>query len=572
MQFKESQIAAYEEKCEEYMRKTNLYMALLVVSGIVIGVGALYLNTVGLASWREFFVLLAVGAAALCFYIVSILRRHIIQSGILLEEFIYELQKVLARTHLDLEDMKSRIVTVETNFLANDHELYTKKFIWRPFLAYLERKARGIKDEEPEFIDVPVVWMNENPLELDIRDTNFVQLNWEIKRGIRQLYFANYEQKHDILTQLGNLASTNRIVYERFLRNQKVSKLLKLYKKQVRAWYLSPAAKLKLIYFVDSVLQNRPYREDCDEMEQLLHDKNSQIQQYVQDFWRVHRRSLKFYGLEATWLLLIVPVIGASLWTLERFGVFLGTMVFFIGSAVVVYGEMALVTRQLRDLKSKKLVPILIASLMGIRHSMCSEAGSDPALAKKYQRHFKEAEKHFILKVTEVEAIRYAKENVKAKVLANLSGSALALQERKEEQLRGYYEQFHHYRRQCLKYGALEAFVGLLIIPAYALSFLVGESLGLDLAGDLLEDVLIWGIALLTEAVLFMRHVRVSRRKELYLLIYQKMTVMLGDDRAFLDEARLALELQRLEASIVEAAELDDMHDVSAYVKSCMGA
>ena len=327
---------------------------------------------------------------------------------------------------------------------------------------------------------------------------------------------------------------------------------------------------MKVVGFVDSVLQDRPYVEQCDEMVNLIQEKNAQIEKYTQDFWRVHRRSIKYYAFEFIWAFLIIPFVMAAVILGETVGIIPAALTFFLGAALVVYGEMVLVTRQLRDLKSKKLIPSLISTLIGIRHSMCSTAVLTKEGTKKYQTYFKQAEKRFMLTVTEVEAVKYAKENVTEKVLSNLTEGGMQLRRKKDRQAQEYYEKFHHYRQQCLKYGALEAFVALMIIPVYAIAISLSEALGIDLLEEFINLGYL-GIAILIEYILIRRHLHVARRKELYLLIYQKLSVIISDYTVFTEAERLSQEFENLERSIVQAADLDNMRDVSIFVRTVMG-
>lgn len=568
------QIAQYEAKHRSYRRSANTYLFFVIVLGLVI-VGLIFTLMVALEMETGGFILiniLLLGAAIVIEIIISTLRRHAVKSATLLRQFITELQRVLNMNNLT--HMKADILTIETNFLANDDELYTKKFIWKHFLTYLDIKMEWDKDEKERKMralrqkarNLPTVWMKENPLLIDNDDTDFVYLNWMIKRRLRELFFKNYGNQRVILEDLGNEARQNAVVYERFLRNKKVSKKLKKFKKVAWVFYLSAAAKMKLIYFVDSVLQDRPYVEQCDEMIALINEKNEQIKKYTNDFWRIHRRSLKFYLFEMIWLALLIPVLIISGAVFIHSGMTLAFLTFLLGASIVVYGEMALVTRQLRDLKSKKLVPSLIASLMGIRHSMCSSVGTDPEVAKTYQKYFKEAEKHFMLNVTEVEAVKYAKENVTEKVFEKLSDDCLILREEKDKQAHKYYERFNHYRNQCVKYGALEAFVALLVIPVVVLAFYRTAVIG-GLFMEIYMELGFIAVGLAVEFVLLMRHIRVDRRKELFLLIYQKMSVILSDYSIFSDKERLLATTGELEESIIAAASSDNMQDVIMYVR-----
>ena len=569
---KQNQIAQYAKKEQEYRRTGGIYLFIVIVLGLLnVILGFLLFVSLEYESGGFFLtMLLLLGIGIVAQIIVSTLRRHAVKSATLLQQFISQLQMALKGIHLD--KVRARILTIETNFLSNDDELYTKIFTWRHFLEYLDIKMEWDKDDKERrmrmlraSIGDPTVWMKANPLEIDNDETDFVELNWMIKRRLRELFFKNYRRQRDILEQLGEEAQSNSIVYERFLRNKKVSKKLKKFKRVAWVFYLSAAAKMKLIYFVDSVLQDRPYVDQCDEMTDLINEKNEQIEKYTNDFWRIHRRSLKFYLFEMIWLALLIPVIIISIVVLDSSGVNMAMLVFMIGAGIVVFGEMALVTRQLRDLKSKKLVPSLIAALMGIRHSMCSSAGDDPAVARKYEKYFKEVEKRFMLTVTEVEAVKYAKDNVVEKVVEKLSDEAFQLKEEKNKQAHKYYERFNHYRSQCVKYGALEAFVALLVFPV-AITFIFGSYLG-AMFMDIAIQFAIIIVGVLVEIVLLVRHIRVDRRKELFLLIYQKMSVILSDYTIFSDPEKLLATTGELEESIISAAQSDNMKDVVAYVR-----
>ncbi|MCL2559067.1 MAG: hypothetical protein FWE07_01155 [Turicibacter sp.] len=575
---KKSQIRQYQKRARQYRATGGMYLFFEVLLWITIfasGAAAYLFGFYSLiyGEWELLVALLVILALAVVGEIIVFqLRRHAVKSSLLLQQFIAELKAILQRSQ-NLEIMKEQILTIETNFLSNDDELYTKKFIWHHFLEYMDIKMEWDKDEKErrmrrlrDDIYIPAVWMNADPLNVDNEDTDFVQLNWELKMRLRELFFKNYRTQRDILEELGANSREHAIVYERFLRNKKISKKLKQFKKVARVFYLSAAAKMKLIYFVDSVLQDRPYVEQCDEMVALIDEKNAQIRQYTADFWRIHRRSLKFYLFEMIWLALLVPVLILSGFVFANAGMNLALVTFYIGAGIVVAGEMILVTRQLRDLKSKKLVPSLIASLMGIRHSMCSSVGADPEVANKYARYFKEVEKHFMLTVTEVEAVKYAKENVTDKVFEKLSDDVLQIRHQKDQQAQKYYERFNYYRGQCVKYGALEAFVALLVIPVIVLSFYRTVMMG-GLFMELYMEIGFILVGLAIELVLLVRHIRVDRRKELFLLIYQKMSVILSDYTIFSDKERLLATTSELEESIINAAASDGMQDVVDYVR-----
>ena len=67
--------------------------------------------------------------------------------------------------------------------------------------------------------------------------------------------------------------------------------------------------------------------------------------------------------------------------------------------------------------------------------------------------------------------------------------------------------------------------------------------------------------------MLLVRHIRVDRRKELFLLIYQKMSVILSDYTIFSNKERLLAATGELEESIIHAALSDRMNDVVSYVR-----
>jgi len=572
---KQQQIHIYYHKAKAYRRKSHLFYGLsglVFILGFIFGI--LTVDAIDYGTFTEFIVyLLLLGGSVVLFGALCLQGRHSNKSAHLLTQFSDELGRTLQRIKEPTAQRK-RILTIETNFLANDDELFTKKFIWRHFLNYLDVKMEWDKDEKERRMNLirnqvnpmPIMWMKENPLDKNNDDQNFVQLNWEIKLRLRELFFKNYGNQRVILEDLGKEAQRNSIVYERFLRNKKVSKKLKKFKRVVWVNYLNAAAKMKLITFVDSVLQNRDYVDQCDEMKVLIDEKNKQIEKYTRDFWRIHRRSLKFYFFEAIWLGLLIPILIFSVNTFIDHGMGRAFLTFLVGAGIVVFGEMALVTRQLRDLKSKKLVPSLIATLMGIRHSMCADAVTTAEGTMKYVRYFKAAEKRFMLTVTEVEAVKYAKENVTEKVFDKLSEGCRVLREEKDKQAQKYYERFHYYRNQCVKYGALEAFVGLLVFPVIALAIYRTAIIG-GLFMEIYMELGFIAIGLTIELVLLIRHIRVDRRKELFLLIYQKMSVILSDEYIYSDLKRLIDETETLEASIVTAASSDNMHDVVSYVE-----
>jgi len=563
---KNGQIAQYRARAKWYRARVLKYS--LGVTGLVLLAGFLLLTLGGMGDAGLLAGLIFAALAAIAIYAMVRLRRNDLKSAILLDQFVTELERALNDTVRPLPAVQQEVLRIETNFLNNDDELYTKKYIWQPYLVYLYDKADyyaaggknsgRIEPHPAHYISrVPAVWMQESPIELTNDDSDFVYQNWAIKRKVRSLYWAFYGRKADTLTQISEIAQGNPVVYERMLRNKKISKGLKVFKRQAWIRYLTPAAKMKLVSFVDSVLQERPYVEQCDSMADLLLRKDVQIKLYEEDFWKIHRRSLKFYALEVLGALLVIPLIIGSFAAGVSYGLLAGSLVFILGGAAIVYGEMALVTTQMRDLKAKKQTPNLVSSLIAIRHNVGAEPVLDDDVVYQHERAFKAAEKRFMLTTTEIEPVKAAKENVSDRVLTRLNAQMIQLRTNKEAQAQVYYEKFNHYRRMCLKFGALEAFVALLWVPV-AISTLLTGALGLLLGATI--------IAIVTEAVAIHRHIIVARRKELYLLIYQKMAVLLSDYRLFGHPRYIAAELTSLEDSVRRAAALDNIIDVDEHI------
>ena len=566
-EFKQNQVARYEKKARQHRNTTRVYLFISVcLWGAMIGLGTFVL----LAELEADTILISIIIIACSFFsgrFFWMLRRNAGKSWFLLEQLASELMKVLNNSRLDLEEMKAEVLSVETRFLANDDELYTKKFIWQPFLAHMEEKHSKGKDAKKLRLSIPAVWMAENPLDIDDNDGDFVNLNWEIKREFRQLSFKNYGTQREILAELSEEARQSFIVFERFLRSKKVSKKLKKFKTASRVFYMNVAAKMRLIAFVDSVLLERPYVEHCEEMVELIKKKNIHIRKVMTDFWIVHRRILLFYALELACLALIVPVIMISTTVSRVAGSIPAAFAFFAASAIVAYVVMVLVRHQLRDLKSKKLVPGLVASLIAIRHSMCSTVVLDKDVVKKYEEYFEKVGKRFMLTVTDIDAVDYAKEHVAEKIEYSLAGDTLSLWEEKEKQAQKYYGKFQYFQRQCLKYSFLMALAILATVPLYAIFYQLGATIGWNVEGFL--HWLVLGVAAVVVVLFIFRYKRVARRKELYLLIYQKLSVVLGDYAVISESRRLMQEFEEVEESIIKTASLDSMPDVCVYVQEC---
>lgn len=643
---KHSQVGQYQAKAQEYKDRLNLYTLICVIATLALIAGVFLAIGNANALW-----LLCAVSAIPPLVIFSRLRRTARKSKILLTQLTTLVLAVIDNPELSEADKKQQVLQIETNFLNNDDELYTKKFIWNAFLKYKKDKgilygnfglgggqAMGAFHNsfansmyiEPVWVNdgkgggkwalahpmfyvlkannlehladrgwradtlpgvnrvvekLPPVWMAENPLELDNDDSDFVFLNWRIKRRIRDMFFAGDRKTAEVLADISEVAATSSVTFERMLRHKKISTKLKEFKRMANLVYLTPAAKMQLVSFVDGVLQDRPYVRQCDSMIDLMAAKNAQIDRYTQAFWKVHRRSLKFYIAEALWLCLIVPLFLMFVAAWAAWGFLPAAGLFVAGGAIIAFGQMAMMTRQIRDIEAKKLTPSLISSLVAIRHNMCAE---QPALAPleplagrrslaesvatdertyEYEQAFKAAEKRFMLTVTEVEAVKLAKDNVSDKVESRLSAPMINLRQNKEAQATIYYDKFNHYRRVCLKYGALEVFVMLLAIP-----MLTAVMAGSLMTGFIFVHFPLMltgiGVALGLEAILLRNHIRVARRKELYLMVYQKMAVLLSNYKLFTDPVNIAIELHKLENSVIRAAEIDNMQDIAEHVSA----
>ena len=565
---KEAQMAQYRDRAQWHERR-RAFEVLGIIAAIILGIAALVpamtLTNYFLNGGTLYIVPTTIlWTLAILLFVAPVplfqLWRQDTKSATLLSQLGFELNRALAERGNTLEQTKKEVLVVETNFLNNDDELYTKKFLWHPYLNFIQTKQWNKETHPRAFVPehMPTLWMQENPFELNNDDSDFVYRNWAIKQQVRDLYFTDEFRKLATLSEIEAIADGNPVIVERMLRQKKISKGLKAFKRQARIRYLSPGAKMRLVSFVDSVLAQRDYVDQCDAMQDLLRSKDVQIMKYTDEFWRVHRRSLKFYGFELLGALLVLPLLIISFLAWALYGGFAAAGTFVLGGAILSFGQMALVTTQLRDMKAKKLTPSLVSSLIAIRHNICADTVLDDEQVYQYERTFKAAEKRFMLTATEIEPVKIAKENVSDKVTARLQAQMIALRANKEAQGQVYYEKFNYYRRKCIKFSAIETFVALLMIPA-------AVSLLFDPTGVIISSVII-GIGIVIEILAFRRHLIFARRKELYLLIYQKMAVLLSDYRLFQHPDYIAAELEKLEDSIRRAAALDDIIDVDEQI------
>jgi len=116
-------------------------------------------------------------------------------------------------------------------------------------------------------------------------------------------------------------------------------------------------------------------------------------------------------------------------------------------------------------------------------------------------------------------------------------------------------------------YSFLKALVVLATVPTHAIFYQLSATLGWNVEGFLHWLILI--IAGFVIVVFIISHARVARRKELYLLIYQKLSVVLGDYDVISEGKRLMREFEDVEESAIRTASLDNMIDVCEYVQEC---
>ena len=467
-----------------------------------------------------------------------------------------------------LEKLRENTVIIETRFLSNDDELFVKKSIWTHFMDWKRRK----RDEEIRYeralaeynrtmfgmkpmkdfimvdtVNVGPVWNTDIPHRQGYKDSNTIEDEWAIIKAFRRLIWASSTETHAILDATSKLAQENPVVFERYLRKKKISKKMKHFKWRARVHYLSAAAKMRLVTFVEGVLALEPH--DLNEATiTLMHEKNEQIQKYTTEFWQVHRRSLKFYWFEALWLLLLVPFIIGAGDMIGRGAYIEGVLVFTVGAALVAFGEMALVVRQKIKLNGKKLIPPLIASLIGSRHSMSADTDCAEGI-DAYRRRFKNLEKHFIMTTPEIDSVKYVKDNLRDEDRNSKLHEADAVCADAQRRMDTYYRMFHLYRRKCLQYGALELFMAIMLVPMWGISFL----LFLDLAIPLMFTVMV----LAFEGVAAWRHLRVWRFKEMYFKIYQGLSVLMVDGDLRQEPERLNEMFAEIERSALAAIASD---------------
>jgi len=469
------------------------------------------------------------------------------------------------------ERLKKAVTQIETRFLSNDDELFVKKAIWVHFMDWKRRK----RDEEIRYeravaeynrspfglkpmknfihvdaVTVGPVWNTDIPHRQGYKDSNTLEDEWAIIKAFRRLIWAGYTETHAILDETSKLAMKNPVVFERYLRKKKISKKMKRFKRRAWVHYLSAAAKMRLVTFVEGVLALEPTALN-EQAQTLLHEKNEQIEKYTDEFWRVHRRSIKFYWFEALWLLLLIPFLAGAGRLIGNDAIIEAVILFTVGAALVAFGEMALVVRQKIKLNGKKLIPPLIASLIGSRHAMSADTDCAEGI-ENYRRRFKNLEKHFIMTTPEIDSVKYVKENLRDEARTSKLHEAEAVCEDAEKRMATYYRMFHLYRRKCLQYGCIELFMAIMLVPVWGVG-LIGMAhmgyVGIDFFLPMMFTLTI----LAFEIVAVWRHVRVWRFKEMYFKLYQGLSVLMVDGDLRSEPEKLNNMFKEIEQSAINA-------------------
>jgi len=568
LDIKEHQIELYLNRAKFHDKRKGMLTALYVLGGFCAFLVPLILFAVGNY-------LIALGFLILMPVSILIwkLSTHENRSSQLLRQLASTIRVELKQDE-SLDIAKKNITIIETRFLSNDDELFVKKAVWKHFMDWKKQKRdneiRYLRELDeynsrvfnvgPKpmkgfvFVDtvtIGAVWNTDIPHRQGYKDSNTIGDEWAIMKALRNLFFANSIIKHGVLEETSVLAQQNPVVFERYLRKKKISKKMKRFKWRAGVHYLSAAAKMRLVTFVEEVLALEP-NELNEATITLLHEKNEQIKKYTDEFWNVHRRSLKFYWFEALWLLLLIPFIAGAGSLIQAGAVIEAVILFTVGAALVAFGEMALVVRQKIKLNGKKLIPPLIASLIGSRHAMCTDTECEEGL-DNYRRRFKNLEKHFIMTTPEIDSVKYVKDNLRDEERTSKLHKAEEVCEEAQSRMDTYYKMFHLYRRKCLQYGCLELFLAIMLVPVWGVS-LIGMLYYMGFVGvDLFLPTMFTLSILVFEIIAIHRHIRVWRCKEMYFKIYQGLSVLMVDGDLRLNPEKLNDMFTAIEQSALDA-------------------
>jgi len=503
------------------------------------------------------------------------LSTHEIRSSQLLRQLADALEWEIISDRMNdrpLDLIKKAVTTVETRFLSNDDELFVKKAIWEHFMEWKlwkrEEEIRyeralaeyyrhshshqfGVKPEKqkilPDRVKIGPVWNTDILHRQGYKDSNTIEDEWAIIKALRHLLWASSTVTHGVLAVTSALAQKNPVVFERYLRKKKISNKMSKFKRMTGVHHLSAAAKMRLVTFVEEVLALEPTMIN-ETTVTLLHEKNEQIKKYTDDFWEVHNRSLKFYWFEALWMLTLVPFIVGAIYLLNSRALIEAIVLFTIGAALVSFGEMALVEKQMIKLNGKKLIPPLIASLIGSRHAMCADTNEEGI--DNYRRRFKNLEKHFIMTTPEIDSVRYVKDNLRDEMRTSSLHAAEAICQEAQNRMDTYYKMFHLYRRKCLQFKCIELFAAIMLVSAFVF--------GVPGITIVFLFILIFGMPVRQG------HIRDWRFKEMYFKIYQGLSVLIVDGELRLDPEKLNNMIREIEESALKAICTD--HEMSLMV------
>jgi len=563
---KQHQIELYRERAGSHKGKRGTLILVYVLGFISAAIMPWIMFSIG-----QFLI----GLGLFILFPVSILiwklSTHENRSAQLLTQLANIIEQEIKRDR-PLFSLQKSVTLIETRFLSNDDELFVKKAIWGHFMDWKRRK----RDEEIRYeravaayersgsigikpmknfifvdkVNVGPVWNTDIPHRLGYKDSNTIGDEWAIIKALRRLIWASYTETHGILDSTSALAQENPVVFERYLRKKKISKKMKRFKWRAGVHYLSAAAKMRLVTFVEEVLSLEPKALN-EATITLLHEKNEQIKKYTDEFWKVHRRSLKFYWFEALWLLLLIPFLAGAGNLIAAGAITEAVILFTVGAALVAFGEMALVVRQKIKLNGKKLIPPLIASLIGSRHAMCSDTECEEGV-DNYRRRFKNLEKHFIMTTPEIDSVKYVKDNLRDEERTSKIHAAEDICQEAQTRMETYYRMFHLYRRKCLQYGCLELFLAIMLLPIWGVGLIGMAQIGY-IGIDLFVPVMFTLSILVFEIIAIYRHIRVWRFKEMYFKIYQGLSVLIVDGDLRLDPQKLDNMFIDIEKSALEA-------------------
>ena len=421
--------------------------------------------------------------------------------------------------------------------------------------------------------DTQNLWLKHDALRIIKLADRFTYPIYSLKRELRKLNFWFREEPNNVVTgnkrtllKCGRTVRGNEILFERFLYIQKVYKKLKLFLREFR--WLSGVGSMLVgdkmrakgdVYRIVSEGDVNP-EQDWD-LTALLIEKEEQINNYEDDFWRIHKKSIRYYFYEAAWLLWAIPLGALSINVFSQGAYLMSALVFIGGALWIAFGEMMMVHRQRIKIKSKISMPTLITRLMGIKHMYQGRVQGD---LTEFKNHFKFAEKHFISISNEMEAVVNTLDSVRNRVKTVREKEVQRFYNIKREQMNKYYNVFKHLRFRCLRYGMIETFAAIVAVPSILAVFVLDVYLGGT--GLFMHLAIILGF-LIVEGVTIFRHIMATRYKYLFLLMYQEISVVMLDEDVITDSDYLAAKFKQIEDDAIQAASEDNLKGVPGYIE-----